>query len=63
MCKEDFIAILEVVLVCADLDVTKLTLINNGHVEITFEGGGKRTANIEADSKSAIIRDVLRCCC
>ncbi len=62
MCKEDFIALLETTLVCADLDVTGLSLVDDGHVEITFRGGGKRQANIECDSKSAIIKDVLKCC-
>ncbi len=62
MCKEDFIALLEATLVCADLDVTGLSLVDDGHVEITFRGGGKRQANIECDSKSAIIKDVLKCC-
>lgn len=62
MHKEDFIAILEATLICADLDVVALSLVNDGLVEITFKGGGRRTANIECDSKSAIIKDVLKCC-
>lgn len=62
MNKKEFIMLLETVLVCADLDVVALSLVNDGLVEITFKGGGKRTANIEADSKSSIIKDVLKCC-
>jgi len=58
--KKDFIAIFEATLLCADLDITGLSLIDDNHVMITFKGGGTRKVNIEADSKSAIILDVMR---
>ena len=57
--KKDFIAILEKTLQCADLDITSLSLIDDEHVEITFKGNGKRRVNIGADSKGAIILDVM----
>lgn len=63
MCKLDFIAVLEAVLVCADLDVKGLSLVDENTVEVAFVGGGRRLADITADSHSAIIKDVLKCCC
>ena len=62
MCKRDFVAVLETTIVCADLDVMALSLVDDDTVEITFKGGGRRLANITADSHSAIIKDVLKCC-
>lgn len=53
----------------ADLGVENLYYIYpdespNGveSVKIQFKGGGKRTVCIEADSRSSIIKDVLRGC-
>lgn len=63
MSKEDFIAVLETTVICADLDVTALRLVDADTVEITFIGGGRRLADITADSHSAIIKDVLKYCC
>lgn len=57
--KKDFITVLETTLLCADLDITALSLVDDEHVEITFKGGGKRRVNIGADSKGAIILDVM----
>ena len=60
MCKEDFIAIFEAVLLCANLDVISLTLVDNDHVVISFKGGGNKKVNIAADSYGAIIVDVMK---
>ena len=60
MSKEDFIAVFESTLLCANLDVIKLSLIDDSHVLITFKGGGTRRVNIEADSFGAIILDVMK---
>ncbi len=58
--KKEFIAVLEHTLLCADLDVTGLSLIDDNTVQITFKGGGKRRVNIEADSYGAVIVDVMK---
>ena len=60
MSKEDFIAVFESTLLCANLDVIRLSLIDDSHVQITFKGGGTRRVNIEADSFGAIILDVMK---
>lgn len=60
MSKEDFIAIFETTLLCANLDVTGLSLADNDHVIISFKGGGKKKVNIAADSYGAIICDVMK---
>lgn len=60
MSKEDFITVFETTLLCANLDIIKLSLIDNNHVMITFKGGGTRRVNIEADSFGAIILDVMK---
>ncbi len=60
MTKADFIAVFEATLLCANLDVTKLSLADDNHVVITFEGGGTRRVNIEADSFGAIIVDIMK---
>lgn len=60
MSKEDFIAVFEATLLCADLDVTGLSLVDDSHVLITFKGNGTRKLNIEADSFGAIIVDVMK---
>lgn len=62
MCKEDFIAVFETTLICANLDVTGLSLVNDNIVQITFKGNGIRIVNIEADSYGAIILDVMKHC-
>ncbi len=58
--KKQFIAVLEHTLLCADLDVTGLSLIDDNTVQITFKGCGKRRVNIEADSYGAVIVDVMK---
>lgn len=58
--KKEFIAVLEHTLLCANLDVTELSLIDDNTIQITFKGGGKRRVNIEADSYGAIIVDVMK---
>ena len=58
--KKEFIAILEHTLLCANLDVTGLALIDDNTVRVTFKGGGTRRVNIEADSYGAIIADVMK---
>lgn len=60
MSKKDFIAVFEATLLCANLDVTGLSLVDDNHVLITFKGGGTRRVNIEADSYGAIILDVMK---
>lgn len=60
MSKADFISVFEATLICAELGVTSLSLIDNDHVLITFQGNGTRTVNITADSYGAIICDVMR---
>ena len=60
MNKEDFIAVFEATLLCANLDVIGLSLIDDSHVLIRFKGNGTRRVNIEADSYSAIILDVMK---
>ena len=60
MNKEDFIAVFESTLLCANLDVIGLSLIDDSHVLITFKGSGTRKVNIEADSYGAIILDVMK---
>lgn len=61
MSKEDFIAVFEMTLICAELDIIGLSLVDENHVLITFKGNGTRKVNIEADSYSAIITDVIKC--
>lgn len=58
MSKEDFIAVFEVTLLCANLDVIGLSLIDDSHVLI--KGNGTKKVNIEADSFGAIIVDVMK---
>lgn len=58
--KKEFIAVLEHTLICAELDVTGLTLADDNTVQISFKGGGTRRVNIEADSYGAIIVDVMK---
>ena len=60
MSKEDFIAVLEAPLICANLDVIGLTLLDEDTVQITFKGNGTRKVNIAADSYGAIICDVMK---
>ncbi len=58
--KKEFIAVLEHTLICAELDVTGLALVDDNTVQIRFKGGGTRRVNIEADSYGAIIVDVMK---
>ena len=60
MSKADFIAIFETTLICADLDIIALTLLDEDTAQITFKGDGKRNVNITADSFGAIICDVMK---
>ena len=60
MGKKEFIKVLEHTLLCADMDVTGLSLVDDNTVQITFKGGGTRRVNIEADSYGAIIVDVMK---
>ena len=60
MSKEDFISVFELTLLCADLDVTGLSLVDDSNVLITFKGNGTRKVNIEADSFGAIVIDVMK---
>ena len=60
MSKEDFIAILEATLLCANLDIIGLSLVDDSNVLITFKVNGTRKVNIEADSFGAIIVDVMK---
>lgn len=58
--KKEFIAVLEHTLICAELDITGLSLIDDNTVQVKFKGGGTRRVNIEADSYGAIIVDVMK---
>lgn len=60
MSKADFIAILEATLLCANLDIIGLSLVDDNNVLIRFKGNGTRKVNIEADSFGAIIIDVMK---
>ena len=60
MSKQDFIAVLEYTLCCANLDIVSLSLVDDDHVLITFKGNGTRKVNITADSFGAIIVDVMK---
>jgi len=60
MNKEDFISILEVTLISANLEVTALTLLDNDTVMITFKNGYTKEVCIECDSYAAIVLDVTR---
>ena len=60
MSKADFITVFEAILLCANLDVTGLSLVDDNHVLITFKGNGTKKVNIEADSFGAIIVDVMK---
>lgn len=60
MSKEDFISVFEATLICANLDVVRLSLTDNNTALVTFKGGGTRRVNIEADSYGAIIVDVMK---
>lgn len=60
MNKEDFITVFEATLLCANLDITGLSLVDDNHVMITFKGNSTRIISIEADSFGAIILDVMK---
>ena len=60
MNKEDFISVFETTLLCANLDIIGLSLVDDSNVLITFKGNGTRKVNIEADSLGAIIVDVMK---
>lgn len=60
MSKSDFISVFEATLICANLDVVSLSLADDNTVLVTFKGGGTRRVNIEADSYSAVILDVMK---
>ncbi len=59
MSKSDFISIFELTLVSANLDIIGLSLIDDNTAQITFKGG-VRQVNIECDSFSAIITDIMK---
>lgn len=58
--KRGFITRLKLLLLEADVDLSDLQLIDADTVEASFIGGGKRRINIAADSRSAIIKDVMK---
>ena len=60
MSKADFITVFETTLLCANLDVIGLSLIDEDTVLITFKGNGTKKVNITADSYGAIIVDVMK---
>ena len=62
MNKSEFVKSFEAVLRNANVDVVSLDLIDDDHVEITYNGGGKRKVNIACDSYKAIMIDVLKYC-
>lgn len=60
MNKVDFIAVFEATLLCANLEVAALTLVDNDTVRITFRNGYTKDVCIECDSYAAIVLDVTR---
>ena len=60
MSKEDFITVFEATLLCANLDIIGLSLVDDNNVLITFKGNGTRKVNITADIFGAIIVDVMK---
>ena len=60
MSKEDFILVFETTLLCANLDIIALSLIDDNTSQITFKDSWTRKVNIEADSYGAIIVDVMK---
>lgn len=60
MSKKDFIAVFELTLISANLDVIGLSLLDENTLEVVFKGGGRRKVNITADSYGAIICDVMK---
>lgn len=60
MSKQDFISILEITLISANLEVAALTLLDSDTVMITFRSGYTKKVCIECDSYAAIILDVTR---
>ena len=60
MSKEDFITVFEATLLCANLDIIGLSIVDDNNVLITFKGNGTRNVNIPADSFGAIIVDVMK---
>ncbi len=60
MSKTEFIKVFELTLVSANLDIIGLSLLDDSHALITFEGNGTRKVNIEGDSYGAIIQDVMK---
>ena len=60
MNKQDFVTVFELVLLAADLDITRLSLADENTVMIEFKGGGKRLVDITADSNAAIILENMK---
>lgn len=60
MSKTEFIKVFELTLVSANLDIISLSLLDDSHALITFEGNETRKVNIEGDSYGAIIQDVMK---
>lgn len=60
MNKTEFIATLETTLMNANLAIIAVSLVDDNTVQITFQGNGTRKVNIEADSRAAIILDVMK---
>lgn len=67
--RKIFVRSLETLLKAADLEVKELTYyfsdpehLQGEKVKITFTSGYKKNVCIEADSRAAIIKDVLRAC-
>ncbi len=60
MSKADFISVFEATLICAELDVIGLNLLDEDTLEIVFKGGGRRKVNITADSFGAIVVDTMK---
>ena len=58
--KAVFVGLLEIVLRQADVAVDHVRLTDTDVVTIWFKSGWKRNVNIEGDSRTSIIKDVLR---
>ena len=57
--KEEFVKILQMLLIKADVNVKSLELTDEETVKMTFLNGYSKRINIAADSRLAIIKDVV----
>ncbi len=58
--KASFVMTIGVILNEANSDVETTDLINDETVLVTFKGGHTKQVNIAADSRMAILKDIIR---